>query len=358
MLRVTNVLIPFRPRIPSVRGVQTLAHEYIFDKESGHDKKKTCLLLHGLLGNKRNMKSFANLIARTHKDWQVLLMDIRGHGLSTDMNPNTDGNNHSTLYDAAEDIAYTCNQLGIPPPNMIIGHSMGGKIALSYLDGILSNDFINKYFSIYNKDEIIPNDIWLMDSIPSLLNREKNIQDKESVASVLENVSKAKLDIVQNKQDLVDQLIKIGTSLPTAQWMTTNIKINKNNDDGDGSNKHSFQWLFDLPTCNALYNNYSIIDFIPLICNSQSNDKTNDEKHKKYYDLNTCAIHTVIAGKNLYSWPVDVVECLKVTSSDEIDKHGKEDAMCTLDILPKSGHNIHMDDPKGMLALMESSFNK
>jgi esterase/lipase len=335
MLRY-KTLLTNNVKTPYVRHVQTLSHEFISDPASS--KEKTLLLLHGLLGNRRNMKSFANLIAKTHPDWQVLLMDVRGHGSSTSM-PDADleHGTESTLLAAAEDVAYTCFNLGIPPPNMVCGHSMGGKVALSYLQGILTSDF-DKYFGLYGNSASFPQDLWLMDSIPSLVSRTKNIQDKESVASVLENVAKVKMP-VKTKQDLIDSLLALGTSMPTAQWMTTNLAKSKSSSD-------SFQFIFDLPTCLALYRDYSVVDFMPLLCGEAEE-----------YAHNTCTINVVIAGRNQYSWDKQVVDCLTSRAQAEATDRGS-DALLTLNILPKSGHNIHIDDPTGMVSLMEYSLTK
>ena len=111
------------------RSVQTLSHEYVAVGESGPtSSKQTLLLLHGLLGNKKNLRSFAKLIAREFpEDWQVLLMDVRGHGATPKLNEGVQeesgGELPAALYLAAEDIAHTCDGKNLvlllkfsPPP--------------------------------------------------------------------------------------------------------------------------------------------------------------------------------------------------------------------------------------------------
>lgn len=79
----------------------------------------TIVLIHGLFGNLDNL----GLLARTLKeDYQVLSVDLRNHGLSF----HSDCHNYQAL---AQDVADLLNQLDIQQVS-IIGHSMGGKVAI------------------------------------------------------------------------------------------------------------------------------------------------------------------------------------------------------------------------------------
>ncbi|MDW6093481.1 alpha/beta fold hydrolase [Vibrio rhizosphaerae] len=77
------------------------------------------VLLHGLFGSLDNL----GLLARDLKnDYQVIRPDLRNHGLSF----------QTTTHDyalMAEDIAELIRSLNLPPA-IIIGHSMGGKVAM------------------------------------------------------------------------------------------------------------------------------------------------------------------------------------------------------------------------------------
>lgn len=77
--------------------------------------------LHGLYGSGRNWQSIARDLAR---DYQVYLLDLRNHGLSF----------HSECWDysaMARDVHELMQSLGIQS-FALIGHSMGGKVAMQY----------------------------------------------------------------------------------------------------------------------------------------------------------------------------------------------------------------------------------
>lgn len=79
------------------------------------------VLLHGLLGAAQNFGAIQKAIAaRGHR---VLAIDLRNHGQS----PHADGMGYATM---AEDVAETLAAEGAWPA-AVIGHSMGGKVAMA-----------------------------------------------------------------------------------------------------------------------------------------------------------------------------------------------------------------------------------
>jgi len=77
------------------------------------------IILHGLFGSMRNWRSIAKQLAETYK---VISVDLRNHGQSE----HTDS---MTYYDMAGDIYELINTLELDDV-AIIGHSMGGKVAM------------------------------------------------------------------------------------------------------------------------------------------------------------------------------------------------------------------------------------
>ena len=69
----------------------------------------TCLLAHGILGSRRNLKSFAQRMAAEFPNWQFLLVDHRCHG-QTSARPMGGAN---TVEAAALDIIALLNHLKI-----------------------------------------------------------------------------------------------------------------------------------------------------------------------------------------------------------------------------------------------------
>jgi len=79
----------------------------------------TIIILHGLLGSLDNWQTIAKQLAENH---QVFIVDQRNHGRS----PHTDEMNYEVL---ANDAYEFCVQQNISKAT-IIGHSMGGKVAM------------------------------------------------------------------------------------------------------------------------------------------------------------------------------------------------------------------------------------
>ena len=79
------------------------------------------VLLHGLFGDLDNLKGLGRDLS---SDFKVVLVDARNHGDSF----HTEHMNYS---DMAADLAATLDEIGIDSAH-IIGHSMGGKIAMEF----------------------------------------------------------------------------------------------------------------------------------------------------------------------------------------------------------------------------------
>lgn len=79
------------------------------------------VLIHGLFGSFENLGSIARALS---DDFQIINIDVRNHGRSA----HSDAMNYPLL---AADLAETLAQLQMTP-FAIVGHSMGGKIAMEY----------------------------------------------------------------------------------------------------------------------------------------------------------------------------------------------------------------------------------
>jgi len=79
------------------------------------------VLIHGLFGSFENLGSIARALS---DEFQIINIDVRNHGRSAQ----SDEINYPLL---AADLAETLAQLQITP-YAIVGHSMGGKIAMEY----------------------------------------------------------------------------------------------------------------------------------------------------------------------------------------------------------------------------------
>ena len=109
---------------------------------------KPLLILHGFLGSLDNWQSIAKELAA---NYQVYILDVRNHGKSF----------HDPKHDYAsmvEDIHYFIDHLGLTEVTFI-GHSMGGKIAMSFalkypllVSNLIVVDIVPKVYSPGHED--------------------------------------------------------------------------------------------------------------------------------------------------------------------------------------------------------------
>lgn len=86
-----------------------------------YGKGKPIIILHGIFGMSDNWVSIAK---RLTDDYEVFLLDLRNHGQS----PHSFEFNYDVMNN---DLSEFINEHGLTSP-IIIGHSMGGKVAMNY----------------------------------------------------------------------------------------------------------------------------------------------------------------------------------------------------------------------------------
>lgn len=85
---------------------------------------RALLLLHGFLGSARNLATLARRLAEAAPDLSAFAFDLTGHGGSPPLPPGAD------LATLAADVLATARALGLAPPLPVVGHSLGGRVAL------------------------------------------------------------------------------------------------------------------------------------------------------------------------------------------------------------------------------------
>jgi pimeloyl-ACP methyl ester carboxylesterase len=82
------------------------------------------LVAHGILGAGRNWRGLARTLADRHPTWRFALPDLRGHAGAAPRPP------PHTVAACAADLADLCAEIG--EPELVVGHSFGGKVALAW----------------------------------------------------------------------------------------------------------------------------------------------------------------------------------------------------------------------------------
>ncbi len=91
----------------------------------GDDTSPKLVFLHGIMGQGRNWLSIAKKFS---KDFQCLVFDQRGHGQSWHPDQGFQLGNY------CEDLKSLLDHLGWKEPVYLVGHSMGGRVALFFAD--------------------------------------------------------------------------------------------------------------------------------------------------------------------------------------------------------------------------------
>lgn len=79
------------------------------------------IIIHGLFGSLRNWQQIA--LALSAKHYRTITVDLINHGMSSH-------SENMSYQDMAEDIIFLIEKLQLGRPPIIIGHSMGGKVAM------------------------------------------------------------------------------------------------------------------------------------------------------------------------------------------------------------------------------------
>lgn len=285
----------------------------------------TILFMHGLLGNGRNLKSFARKVVKQESSnggscLGGFLLDLRGHGRS--FQNQIKGKESSGSYDKAStfrdcvlDIAHTLEELHaddehLPPARVVVGHSFGGRLALEYAaDAEMQKNPLKA--------------LWLLDTVPGRANK-----SVDRVLATITNVLAENSNGTSppTKKEIVNVLTGAphNMDLPTAQWLAMSYNEKTGGDFG-----------FDNDFVTRTKPEFVHQDFMGLLRKILGENNNNNDG---------VAVHLVRGGKNT-DWSIPVLS--------ELEKLRKEfPATFHLHVLPFAGHNVHADDLPGLIKLI------
>lgn len=171
----------------------SLAHEPV--GAEGTSGGPALYILHGFLGSGRNWMSFARRLVDLRSDWRAVLVDLRLHGESQDV----DGP-HS-IAAAAGDLVDLVAALGPGEPTAVLGHSFGGKVALAATRRLAPT----------------PVQTWIIDSTPAA-------GGEGSGADRLLARLEASPASFPDREAAVSWIIEGGFDEMTARWVATNLE--------------------------------------------------------------------------------------------------------------------------------------
>ncbi|CAN6475623.1 unnamed protein product [Victoria cruziana] len=191
----------------------------------------TAVLLHGILGSRKNWGSFARRLANQFPTWQFLLVDLRCHGDSASIEKIAP----HTVASTALDVLKLVGKLKITP-RVLVGHSFGGKVALSMVDQAA-------------KPLARPVKVWVLDATPGKVRPGGDGEDHP--AELISFLSKMP-NKVSSKQAVINALVEDGFSKDVAQWVGTSLRPVRTSP----LSSSGFAWIFDLEGIAEMYESY------------------------------------------------------------------------------------------------------
>lgn len=276
----------------------------------------TAVLVHGILGNRRNLLSFANRMIEAFPSWQILLVDLRCHGESASTAAVPTGGPHGVA-SAAADLLKLLRRLKLFP-DALIGHSFGGKVVLSMAD----------QFGQVGRTLPKPVQVWVLDSLPGEVRAGGGVPD--SAADVADHPARLIQTLrsapqpVANKNQLVTYVAAQGFSQDIARWAATNLRPLDPSRPGE-----NFVWSCDLEGISQMYEDYEETHLWHLITQPQQGLK----------------IDFVKAERSTFRWGGQDEETIKA--------HGHR-----VHLLRNSGHWVHTDNPEGLLDILRPSLGQ
>ncbi|KAK4281673.1 hypothetical protein QN277_013136 [Acacia crassicarpa] len=295
----------------STSSLETVAYEEV---KAYPDKPYTStgVIIHGFLGSGRNWRSFSrNLIAALSNsspssNWRMVLLDMRNHGQSADRKLNPP----HTMDTAAKDLADLVKVEGWPWPEVVIGHSMGGKVAMQFAESCSRGE--------YGDTASLPKQVWVLDAVPGELDPANSNEEARDVLRTLQSLPAQ----IPSRKWLVSHLMGLGYSKSLSEWIGTNLKKA-----GDHET-----WAFDLEGAQELFDSYWEKCYWNLL-----------EKPPKGMEI------VIVRAEKSDRWNQDAIQIIqKCASRGETDSHGK----VSLCVLPNAGHWVHVDNPKGLLEIV------
>ncbi|CAL5389211.1 unnamed protein product [Camellia sinensis] len=301
--------LDLRRTTTTTRSLETLAFEEV--RASTTTEKPynfTAFVLHGLLGSGRNWRSFSrSLSSSLSNEWRLVLVDLRNHGRSAEI---VSLSPHHDMANAAKDVADLVKSQGWAWPDVVLGHSMGGKVALQFAESCARGD--------YGQSAQLPKQLWVLDSGPGKMNTENSDGEVEKVLQTLQSLPTS----VPSRKWLVDHMIKLGFSKSLSEWIGSNLKKS-----GDHET-----WAFNLDGAVQMFNSYRETDYWPLL-----------EHPPKEMEI------AIVQAEKSDRWDADVIQRLESLAGRSLDE---SEGKFSVHVLPNSGHWVHVDNPKGLLEIV------
>jgi len=251
---------------------------------------RVALVLHGVFGSGSNFRSLMKSLCAERPEWRFVLVDLRLHGRSLEAPP------PHTLAACAEDLAALTQSLGLSPA-AVIGHSFGGKVALTYAE----------------QPPASLEQVWVLDSYPGA----HTPGDDHEVIRVLRTLEAVGRDFA-TREAFVDALLERSLSVGIANWLSQNLVR-----EGE-----RYWFRLDLAAISELLADYFRRDLWPVV----------------EHPSPKLQVHLVVAERSRRL--NDEARARLGARADQRQVHRYT--------LPDAGHWLHVDNPTGLVALLSA----
>lgn len=275
-------------RLPEARFTgrrpATLAHRRLHSPGTSPDR--WVLFLHGFLGAGRNWASIGRGLVHARPDWGVVLVDLRLHGDSQGFAPP-----HTVATSSTDVNSLILHLQG--RETVIVGHSFGGKVALSAARSEGSG----------------LRQVWVIDSTPSAGRTEAGADRLLALMARLP-------ERFDDRSEVITAVRAAGFNVHIAEWTATNLVRRS-----DG-----YRWRFGLASLDLLLEDFFRQDLWSVVEPS-------------------------VAGRELFFIRATSGSILDGASAARIGRL-EADGECVRLIDLEGGHWLNMTNPDGLLELL------
>ena len=269
-----------------------LAHTLVV--ADGARPDRTLLFLHGIIGRGSNLRTVARKVVAARPGWAVALCDLRMHGASQGFAP------PHTVAAAAADLD-GLDAVMPAPIRGVLGHSFGGKVALSYLA---------------RRPEAL-DEVVVVDASPAA---RPLTGHRGSTLAVLDFLSSLPPRL-PSRAALVDAAVSTGITRSLGEWLAMNL-VPASADEGGG-----YRLALELPALHAMLADYLALDLWEVV-----------ERVPGHARLD------VVIAERGGVFPPEDRERLARAAAAQPGRLG----LHALD----TGHWVHADDPDGLAAVV------
>uniref|UniRef100_R7W3M4 Cytochrome P450 716B1 n=1 Tax=Aegilops tauschii TaxID=37682 RepID=R7W3M4_AEGTA len=248
-------------------------------------------------------------------EWKMVLVDLRNHGSSARIKGLSPPHDMSS---AAKDLADLVKARGWTWPDVVVGHSMGGKVALDFAESCSRGD--------YGESAALPKQVQKGSCANSVV---YEYMAQRLITTPKDGMTEQEMTIryIDNSsQWVVDHMVSLGFSKSLSDWIGSNLKKD---------NEH-VTWAFDLQAATDMFNSYRDRSYWGLL-----------ENPPKGLEI------SIVQAELSDRWHPEDVQRLEALSR----RGSRPDAgKVSLHVLPNSGHWVHVDNPKGLLEIMAPNF--